>query len=108
MDDILFVILLYSDIDVIKKTLLNDYFWQCKFKQDNIPILNTICIQEYIKISNIILTVNRLVQLLDIERDGRIDVNIEFKPTDDIIILMPESIQNDLDNISDQYIMIII
>lgn len=108
MDDILFVILLYSDIDVIKnyaetskKTILNDYFWQCKFKQDNIPIFNNVCINEYIKISNIIITVNQLHQLLLIEKgtDG-IQLMIEFDATDDITPLIPEEIH--LGDILDQ------
>ena len=71
--DTLMQVLLHCDIDTIKNyhltsknTILNDYFWRCKFAHDQLPILNGANRIEYQKVYKTVLKVNRAMTMTNI------------------------------------------
>ena len=91
MNDVLFNILLYSDIqtiknyNMIKNNVLDKHFWVTKFNQDHLPLLshpfNTIeWIKEYIKIDRATTRANDFMPLYNIDTRIVITYNETQKP----------------------------
>ena len=91
MNDVLFNILLYSDIqtiknyNMIKNNVLDKHFWVTKFNQDHLPLLsnpfNTIeWIKEYIKIDAATIRANDFMPLYTMDTRIMITYNETQKP----------------------------
>ena len=126
-DDILYSMMLNSDITTIKKICLtnksavricnNIYFWKDKFNHDNLPLLfNDVIPQtvdewrnEYEAIDSAVKSVKRIFNLIpneEIVSRDKIKISMIFSDEDELKMLLPRKLTKGIQVMGDQKIVI--